>query len=113
MCLFMADINELAEKKLKSRMTKIRKCNREPDEKIKFSEKLGISFEVEFQNKNPNKLSDGLTIITSPEGKILFADYFYGIPEDEEYTTVEVNEKQLKSILEFFDYYKLQLDDSD
>ncbi|WP_458455965.1 hypothetical protein [Methanobrevibacter sp.] len=109
----MADINEQAEKKLKSRMTKIRKCNREPDEKIKFSEKLGISFEVEFQNKNPDKLSDGLTIITSPEGKILFADYFYGIPEDEEYTTVEVNEKQLKSILEFFDDYKLQLDDSD
>ena len=42
----MADINELAEKKLKSRMTKIRKCNREPEEKQKFSEKLGVSFEL-------------------------------------------------------------------
>ena len=91
----MADINEQAEKKLKSRMTKIRKCNREPEEKQKFSEKLGISFEIEFQNKNPDKLTDGLTIITSPEGKVLFADYFYGIPEDEEYTNIEVNEKQL------------------
>ena len=109
----MADINELAEKKLKSRMTKIRKCNREADEKQKFSEKLGVSFEIEFQNKNPDKLTDGLTIIASPEGKILFADYFYGIPEDEEYTNIEVNEKQLKSILEFFDDYKLELDDSD
>lgn len=109
----MADINELAEKKLKSRMTKIRKCNRESDEKQKFSEKLGISFEIEFQNKNPDKLSDGLTIITSPEGKVLFADYFYGIPEDDEYTTVEVTEKQLKSILEFFEDFKLELDDSE
>ena len=109
----MADIKETAEKKLKSRMAKIRKCNREPEEKQKFSEKLGVSFEIEFQNKNPDKLSDGLTIITSPEGKVLFADYFYGIPEEEEYTTVEVTEKQLKSILEFFDDFKLELDDSD
>ena len=109
----MADINELAEKKLKSRMTKIRKSNREPEEKQKFSEKLGISFEVEFQNKNPDKLTDGLTIITSPEGKVLFADYFYGVPEDDEYTNIEINEKQLKSILEFFEDYKLELDDSD
>lgn len=109
----MADISELAEKKLKSRMTKIRKCNREPEEKLKFSEKIGISLELEFQNKNPDKLTDGITIITSPEGKVLFADYFYGIPEDEEYTNVEITEKQLKSIIEFFEDYKLQLDDSD
>lgn len=109
----MADINELAEKKLKSRMTKIRKSNREPEEKQKFSEKLGISFEVEFQNKNPDKLTDGLTIITSPEGKVLFADYFYGVPEDDEYTNIEISEKQLKSILEFFEDYKLELDDTD
>ena len=42
----MADINEVAEKKLKSRMTKIRKCNRDPEEKKKFSEKFGTSFEL-------------------------------------------------------------------
>ena len=109
----MADINELAEKKLKSRMTKIRKCNREPEEKQKFSEKIGISLELEFQNKNPDKLTDGITIITSPEGKVLFADYFYGIPEDEEYTNVEIDQKQLKSIIEFFNDFKLELDESD
>ena len=109
----MADINELAEKKLKNRMTKIRKCNREPEEKLKFSEKIGVSLELEFQNKNPDKLTDGITIITSPEGKVLYADYFYGIPEDDEYTNVEITEKQLKSIIEFFDDYKLVLDDSD
>jgi hypothetical protein len=111
--VFMADINELAEKKLKSRMTKIRKCNREPEEKEKFSEKIGISLELEFQNKNPDKLTDGITIITSPDGKVLFADYFYGIPEEEDYTNVEITEKQLKSIIEFFEDYKVQLDDSD
>ena len=109
----MANIDELAEKKLKSRMTKIRKCNRDPEEKQKFSEKLGISLELEFQNKNPDKLSDGITIITSPEGKVLFADYFYGIPEDEEYTNIEIDEKQLKSIIEFFNDFKVELDDSD
>ena len=109
----MADINELAEKKLKSRMTKIRKCNREPEEKQKFSEKIGISLELEFQNKNPDKLTDGITIITSPEGKVLFADYFYGIPEDEEYTNVEIDQKQLKAIIEFFNDFKLELDESD
>ena len=109
----MSDIDELAVKKLKSRMTKIRKCNREPEEKQKFSEKIGISLELEFQNKNPDKLTDGITIITSPEGKVLFADYFYGIPEDEEYTNVEIDQKQLKSIIEFFNDFKIELDDSD
>ncbi len=109
----MPNIDELAEKKLKSRMTKIRKCNREPEEKQKFSEKIGISLELEFQNKNPDKLTDGITIITSPEGKVLFADYFYGIPEDEEYTNVEIDQKQLKSIIEFFNDFKLELDESD
>ncbi len=109
----MSNIDELAVKKLKSRMTKIRKCNREPEEKQKFSEKIGISLELEFQNKNPDKLTDGITVITSPEGKVLFADYFYGIPEDEEYTNIEIDAKQLKSIIEFFDDYKIELDDSD
>ena len=94
----MADINELAEKKLKSRMTKIRKSNREPEEKQKFSEKLGISFEVEFQNKNPDKLTDGLTIITSPEGKVLFADYFYNYnyPHETEENTIGIGDISFK-----------------
>ena len=107
------DLNESAEKKLKSRITKIRKCNREPEEKVKFSEKYALSFEIEFYNKNPDKLTDSISIITSPEGKILFADYHYGIPEKEEFTSVEINEKQLKSILEFLEDYELQLDDAD
>ena len=107
------DIDVLAEKKLKSRMTKIRKCNREPEEKEKFSQKMGTTFRIEFQNKNPEKLMDEISIITNPDGKILFAEYAYMIPETEEYTTIDVNEKQLKAILEFFVDYKLKLDDSD
>jgi hypothetical protein len=35
------------------------------------------------------------------------------IPETEEFSTVEINEKQLKSIIEFFEDYELKLDDSD
>jgi len=35
------------------------------------------------------------------------------IPETEEFTSVDITEKQLKSIIEFFEDYKLQLDDSD
>ena len=34
-------------------------------------------------------------------------------PEEEEYTSVDITEKQLKSIIEFFENYKLELDDSD
>ncbi|MBQ2636484.1 MAG: hypothetical protein IJG09_07300 [Methanobrevibacter sp.] len=109
----MADIDELAEKKLKSRMTKIRKCNREPEEKLKFSEKIGTTFRLEFHNKNPEKLLDEINIITNPDGKVLFAEYNYMVHETEEFTSVDINEKQLKSILEFFEDYKLKLDDSD
>ncbi|MCQ2972512.1 MAG: hypothetical protein MJ209_04425 [archaeon] len=107
------NLDEVAEKKLKSRMTKIRKCNKDAEEKAKFSEKFGTSFEIEFQNKNPDKLTDGITIFTNPEGKVLFAEYYYQVPEDEEYTSVDITEKQLKSILEFFEDYKLEFDDSD
>ena len=109
----MADINELAEKKLKSRMAKIRQSNREPEEKAKFSEKLGVSFDVEFHNKKPDELADGINFFTTPEGKVLFAEYYYGIPEKQEYTQIPIDEKKLKSILEFFEDYKLELDDSD
>ena len=109
----MSNIEELAKKKLKSRIRKIRKCNNHEDEKNKFIEKLGTSFEVEFQNKNPDKLTDGFTVITAPDGKVLLADYFYQVPEEEEYVSVPVEEKDLKAILQFFEDYKLQLDDSE
>jgi hypothetical protein len=107
----MADINEQAEKKLKSRMTKIRKCNRDEAEKEKFFNQLGTSFTIFFPNRNPDKLTDGLNLYTGPDGKVLFADYFYQIPEDEEDTTVEVSIKDLKSIIESLGDFKFQLDE--
>jgi hypothetical protein len=107
----MADINELAEKKLKSRMTKIRKCNRDEAEKEKFFNQLGTSFTIFFPNRNPDKLTDGLNLYTGPDGRVLFADYFYQIPENEEDTTVEVSIKDLKSIVDALDDFKFQLDE--
>ena len=68
---------------------------------------------MEFHNKNPDKLADGITFITTPEGRVLLAEYYYEIPETQEYTSIPIDEKKLKSILEFFDDYKLELDDSD
>jgi hypothetical protein len=109
----MADINELAEKKLKSRMTKIRKCNKDEAEKQKFFDQLGTSFTMFFPNRNPDKLTDGLNLYTGPDGKVLFADYFYQIPEDGEDVTVEVSVKDLKHIIQALDEFKFQLDESD
>ena len=107
----MADINEKAEKKLKSRMTKIRKCAKDEEEKEKFFEQLGTSFTIFFPNRNPDKLTDGVNLYAGPDGKVLFADYFYQIPEEEEDTTVEVPMKDLKSIIQALEDFKFQLDE--
>ena len=108
----MADINELAEKKLKSRVRKIKKCNKDAEEKQKFSDQLGSSVEVFFPNKKPDELSDSLIIWTTPEGKVVDAEYSYEIPENEEYTSIPVSDKDLKAIIEFMKDFKLELDDS-
>ena len=63
--------------------------------------------------QKPDELADGINFFTTPEGKVLFAEYYYGIPEKQEYTQIPIDEKKLKSILEFFEDYKLELDDSD
>ena len=107
----MADINEQAEKKFKSRMTTIRKCTRDEAEKEKFFNQLGTSFTILFPNRNPDKLTDGLNLYASPEGKVLFAEYFYQIPETDEDTVVEVPIKDLKSIIKALDDFKFQLDE--
>ena len=56
----MPDINELAEKKLKSRVRKIKKVNKSDEEKEKFFVQLGASVEIFFPNKKPEELSDSL-----------------------------------------------------
>ena len=109
----MADINELAEKKLKSRMAKIRKCNKDEEEKEKFFNQLGTSFTVFFPNRNPDKLTDGLSLYTGPDGKVLFADYFYQIPEEDQDASVEISVKDLKHIIKALEDFEFQLDESD
>lgn len=109
----MADINELAEKKLKSRVRKIKKVNKSEEEKEKFFEQLGASFEIFMPNRKPEELSDSLIFWTTPEGKITHAEYSYEIPEKEEFTSITVEEKDLKSFVEAFKDFKLELDDSD
>ena len=51
------NLDEVAEKKLKSRMTKIRKCNKDAEEKAKFSEKFGTSFEDEDIKEDASKVT--------------------------------------------------------
>lgn len=108
----MADINELAEKKLKSRIRKIKKCNKDDEEKQKFFDQLGTSFEIFFPNRKPDELSDSLILWTSPEGKVIDAEYSYEIPENEEYTSIPVPEKDLKAIIQSLEDFKFELDDS-
>lgn len=110
----MADeINELAEKKLKSRIRKIKKVNKSDEEKEKFFEQIGVSFEVFMPNKKPEKLTDSIICYTSPEGKIVHAEYTYEVPENEEYTSIDVPEKDLKAFVEAFDDFKLEILEDD
>ena len=83
----MSDINELAEKRLKSRIRKIKKCNK------------------------TDTVSDSLMIWVTPEGKVLDAEYSYEEPEEEQYTSIPLTEKDLKPFLEAFADMKLELDD--
>ena len=108
----MAEINELAEKKLKSRIRKIKKCNKDAEEKQKFFDQLGTSFEIFFPNRKPDELSDSLILWTTPEGKVIDAEYSYEIPEKEEYTSIPVGEKDLKAIIQSLEDFSFELDDS-
>ena len=98
----MPDINELAEKKLKSRVRKIKKVNKSDEEKEKFFVQLGASVEIFFPNKKPEELSDSLILWTTPEGKITDAEYSYEEPENEQFVQMPVPEKDLKAFVEAF-----------
>ena len=59
----MPDINELAEKKLKSRVRKIKKVNKSDEEKEKFFVQLGASVEIFFPNKKPEELISSIFLL--------------------------------------------------
>ena len=108
----MSDINEIAEKKLKSRIRKIKKCNKSEDEKEKFFNQLGTSFEIFFPpTKKSDQTIDNIRIVVSPNGKVLFADYSFEDPEEEEYTSIPLTIKDLKPFIEAFGDFKLELDE--
>lgn len=50
------DINEVAAKKLKSRVRKIKKVNKSEEEKEKFFDQLGVSVEITCLIENLKKL---------------------------------------------------------
>ena len=106
----MPDINELAEKKLKSRVRKIKKVNKSDEEKEKFFVQLGASVEIFFPNKKPEELSDSLILWTTPEGKITDAEYSYEEPENEQFVQMPVPEKDLKAFVEACKDFKLEFD---
>ena len=103
----MADIAEAAEKKLKSRIRKLKKCNKDAEEKEKFFNQLGLSFTISLPTKNPEKQEDFVTLYTSPEGNIVHAEYAYS--EGEEFTQMDISEKDLKVIIESFSDFELSL----
>lgn len=103
----MADIAEAAEKKFKSRIRKLKKCNKDEEEKVKFFNQLGLSFTISLPNKNPEKQDDMITLYTNPDGNIVFAEYGYS--EEDQYTQMDITEKDLKVIIESFADFKLKL----
>ena len=101
------DLNEIAEKKLKSRITKFKKVNKDENEKIKFFEQLGASVEIFLPTKDPEKEGDSVIFYTTAEGNIVDAEYSYNEGE-ENFVSIPIDDKQLKVLVDAFkDDFKL------
>ncbi|MCQ2977973.1 MAG: hypothetical protein MJ232_08160 [archaeon] len=103
----MADISEAAEKKLKSRIRKLKKCNKDDEEKEKFFNQLGLSLTISLPTKNPEKQEDFISLYTNPDGDIVHASYAYS--EGEEFADADISEKDLKVIIESLKDFDLKL----
>lgn len=99
------DINEVAEKKLKSRLRKFKKVNKDSEEKEKFFNQLGLSLEFYVLEDTPDETIEGLIFRTSPEGKILDAEYSHGEDVNQ---SIEVSEEDLNKYFEQFKDFKLE-----
>lgn len=104
----MADLKETAEKKLKSRIRKIKKANKDDGEKEKFFNDVGCSLEIEFYNKKKD-VADGVILYTYPDGKIFEGEYFYSEGEAEMPESVVLKGKDLDAVIEVLSDFKLQL----
>ncbi|WP_067092087.1 hypothetical protein [Methanobrevibacter curvatus] len=105
----MSEIEELTEKKYKSRIRKFKKAIKNDEEKSKFFIELAASVEIFLPTKNPEEEADGINFITTPDGKVTFAEYYY--EKEGEAHQIEITGKDLDLLLELFDGFKLQLDD--
>lgn len=103
----MADINEVAEKKLKSKTTKIKKVNKDEAEKEKFFNQIGLSLSFMVEDAPDDRIM-GLIFRTSPEGRILDVEYDVDDNVDE---FIPVSDEDLARYYEDFKDYKLELID--
>ncbi|KZX10714.1 hypothetical protein [Methanobrevibacter filiformis] len=94
------DINELAEKKFKSRIRKLKKVLKSEEEKEKFFDQLGASVEIYLPSKKPEEEGDSVIFYTTIEGKIIDAEYSYN--QGEEVTSIPVSDKDLDVIRDVF-----------
>lgn len=101
---------KLQKKKLKSRIRKFKKVNKDESEKVKFFEQLGGSVEIFLPTKNPEEVSDSVIFYTTAEGKIVDAEYSYN--EGEDFKSIPLEGKDLDVIVEAFSSnFHLEYDD--
>ncbi len=108
----MADINEVAEKKLKSRIRKLKKTTKSEEEKEKFFDQLGASFELFMPTKKPEEQNDSIILYTTAEGKIVDAEFSYmEIDEngEEQMAQIPLELKDLKVLVEALKDFELGL----
>lgn len=103
----MADINEVAEKKLKSKTTKIKKVNKDDGEHEKFFNQIGLSLSF-MLDEVPDDRVMGLIFRTSPDGRILDAEYDVDETVEE---IIPVSDDDLEKYYNEFKDYKLELID--
>lgn len=100
------DLNKAAEKKLKSRITKFKKINKDDNEKNKFFDQLGASVEVFLPTKNPENEGESIIFYTTADGNIIEAEYSYNVGED--FVSLPIDDKNLKVLIDAFkDDFKL------
>jgi hypothetical protein len=96
------NLEEVAEKKLKSRIRKFKKVVKDDEEKAKFFDQLGASVEIFLPTKNPEEQGDSIIFYTTAEGSIVDAEYSYNEGE-EDFVSRPIADKDLKVLVEAFE----------
>lgn len=99
---------EATEKKLKSRIRKFKKVIKDDDEKSKFFETIGISLEIFLPTKDPEVSNDGIILYTSPEGKVVDAEYYFQEGEENPPYSMPLSDKDLKVVVDMLNEFKVE-----